>query len=161
LRQQRGLPINISTMFDRTATIASVMTRNVFFVHPEDTMQRVDELFVANNIHHVPVLDEQSRVVGIISKSDYLKILHGFTLFKTEQSVEYNKAILRSLLVGEVMTKQVATLQPDDTVEIAAGYFRENLFHAIPVVDRQKKLVGIVTTFDMLNFAFMEPAFLA
>ncbi|MBK9016645.1 MAG: CBS domain-containing protein [Saprospiraceae bacterium] len=147
-------------MFDRTTTIANIMTRDVFFAHPDDTMQRVDELFTANNIHHIPVIDNDSRVVGIVSKSDYLKILHGFTLFKTEKSVEYNKAILRSLLVSEVMTKQVATLQPEDTVDIAAGYFRENLFHAIPVVDRQKKLVGILTTFDMLNFAFMEPALL-
>lgn len=147
-------------MIDRTASIASIMTRNVYFVHPNDAMQRVDEIFSTNNIHHLPVLDDESRVVGIISHADYLKILHGFTLFKTEKSVEYNKAILRSLLVGEVMTKQVASLQPEDTVEVAAGYFRENLFHAIPVVDRQKKLVGIVTTFDMLNFAFMEPALL-
>lgn len=148
-------------MIDRTATIATIMTRNVFFVHPNDTMQRVDELFNANNIHHIPVIDDESKVVGIISKADYLKILHGFTLFKTEKSKEYNKAILRSLLVSEVMTKQVASLYPDDTVEIAAGYFRENLFHAIPVVDRQKKLVGIITTFDMLNYAFMEPALLS
>ena len=147
-------------MFDRTTTIANIMTRDVFFAHPDDTMQRVDELFKGNNIHHIPVIDNDSRVVGIISKSDYLKVLHGFTLFKTEKSVEYNKAILRSLLVSEVMTKQVATLQPEDTVDIAVGYFRENLFHAIPVVDRQKKLVGILTTFDMLNFAFMEPALL-
>ncbi len=147
-------------MFDRTTTIANIMTRDVFFAHPNDTMQRVDELFTANNIHHIPVIDNESRVVGIVSKSDYLKVLHGFTLFKTEKSVEYNKAILRSLLVSEVMTKQVATLQPEDTVDIAVGYFRENLFHAIPVVDRQKKLVGILTTFDMLNFAFMEPALL-
>jgi CBS domain-containing protein len=147
-------------MIDRTATIASIMTRNVYFVHPSDAMQRVDEIFTTNNIHHIPVLDDESRVVGIISKADYLKVLHGFTLFKTEKSQEYNKAILRSLLAGEVMTKQVASLNPDDTVEIAAGYFRENLFHAIPVVDHQKKLVGIVTTFDMLNYAFMEPALL-
>ncbi len=147
-------------MFDRTTTIANIMTRDVFFAHPNDTMQRVDELFTANNIHHIPVIDEESRVVGIVSQSDYLKVLHGFTLFKTEKSEEYNKAILRSLLVGEVMSKQVASLQPEDTVDIAAGYFRENLFHAIPVVDRQRKLVGIVTTFDMLNFAFMEPALL-
>ncbi len=148
-------------MFDRTTSIASIMTRNVFFVHPSDTMQRVDELFKLHNIHHIPVIDENSRVVGILSKVDYLKILHGFTLFKTEKSQEYNKAILRSLLVEEVMTKQVATLQPEDTVDVAAGYFRENLFHAIPVVDRQKKLVGILTTFDMMNFAFREPALLA
>jgi CBS-domain-containing membrane protein len=148
-------------MFDRTTSIANIMTRDVFFVHPNDTMQRVDELFKTHNIHHIPVIDDDSHVVGIISKVDYLKILHGFTLFKTDKSMEYNKAILRSLLVGEVMTKQVATLQPEDTVDVASGYFRENLFHAIPVVDRQKKLVGIVTTFDMLNFAFMEPALLS
>lgn len=147
-------------MLDRTTTIASIMTRDVFFVHPDDTMQRVDEIFKMHNIHHVPVIDNDSRVVGIISKSDYLKILHGFTLFKTTKSEEYNKAILRSLLASEVMTKQIATLQPYDTVDIAAGYFRENLFHAVPVVDREKKLVGIVTTFDMLNYAFMEPALL-
>lgn len=148
-------------MIDRTTAIANIMTRNVYFVHPSDNMQRVDEMFAMHSIHHIPVIDDDSHVVGIISKSDYLKILHGFTLFKTEKSQEYNKAILRSLLVGEVMTKQVATLQPADSVDIAAGYFRENLFHAIPVVDRQKKLVGIVTTFDMMNFAFMEPALLS
>lgn len=147
-------------MFDRTTSIANLMTRDVFFVHPNDTMQRVGELFTAYNIHHIPVIDDESHVVGIVGKGDYLKILHGFTLFKTDESMQYNKAILRSLLVSEVMSKQVATLQPEVTVDVAAGYFRENLFHAIPVVDRQKKLVGIVTTFDMLNFAFMEPALL-
>lgn len=148
-------------MFDRNTTIANIMTRDVFFVYPDDTMQRVDEIFKMHNIHHVPVIDREGHVVGIISKADYLKILHGFTLFKTAKSEEYNKAILRSLLASEVMSKQVASLQPDDTVDIAAGYFRENLFHAIPVVDTEKRLVGIVTTFDMLNFAFMEPVLLS
>ncbi len=148
-------------MFDRTTTIANIMTRNVFFVHPDDTMQRVDEIFRSHNIHHVPVIDQEGHVEGIISKADYLKILHGFTMFKTAKSEEYNKAILRSLLASEVMTKQVASLNPDDTVDVAAGYFRENLFHAIPVVDREKRLVGIITTFDLLNFAFMEPVLLS
>ena len=148
-------------MFDRATTIANIMTREVFFVHPDDTMQRVDEIFRMHNIHHVPVIDGEGHVMGIISKSDYLKVLHGFTMFKTTKSEEYNKAILRSLLASEVMTKQVASLQPEDTVDVAAGYFRENLFHAIPVVDSNKRLVGIVTTFDMLNFAFMEPVLLS
>ena len=107
-----------------------------------------------NNIHHLPVVVE-GKVIGILSKSDYLRLLHGFTLFKTEKSTEYNDAIMRSLLVGEVMTKQVATLAPDDTLEMAAGFFRENLFHALPVVSKGK-LVGILTTFDLITFAFSE-----
>ncbi len=147
-------------MFDKTVTIGQIMTTKVLFVKPNDTMDRVSDIFRMNNIHHIPVISDDDKVVGILSHTDYHKILHGFTLFKTEKSDEYNKAILRSLLVKEVMTKQVAKVNPGDSVMVAAGYFRENLFHAIPVVDKQGKLVGIVTTFDMLNFAFSEPAFL-
>jgi CBS domain-containing protein len=147
-------------MIDKTVTVGQIMTTNVLFVKPNDTMDKVSEIFRMNNIHHVPVIGEDGKVVGIVSHTDYHKILHGFTLFKTEKSEEYNKAILRSLLVKEVMSRQVAKLNPNDSVMVAAGYFRENLFHAIPVVDKQSKLVGIVTTYDMLNYAYHEPAFI-
>ena len=90
----------------------------------------------------------------MVSYTDYLKLLHGFTLFKTRKSDEYNDAILRSLLVKEVMTKQLATLKPEDTLEMAAGFFRENLFHALPVVDDDNMLVGIITTYDLINYAY-------
>lgn len=147
-------------MIDPTMKVSEIMTREVLFVRPDDTMSKVDELFRTHNIHHLPVLNRDGVVVGMVSKTDYFKILHGFTLFRTEKSEEFNKAILRSLLVKEVMTKQVARLHPDDTVMVAAGFFRENLFHAIPVVDDEGKLVGIVSTYDMLNYAYREPVFL-
>ncbi len=138
---------------DKTTRIADIMTESVIVVRPTDTMETVQDIFRKHNIHHIPVVEE-GRVVGILSHSDYLKLLHGFTLFKTRKSDEYNDAILRSLLVKEVMTKQVATIQPDDTVELAAGFFRENLFHALPVVDEEGLLVGIVTTYDLLHHAY-------
>lgn len=142
-------------MRDRSTTVGQIMSTPVITVGPDDTMKKVQDIFRMNNIHHIPVVVD-GKVAGIVSKSDYLRLLHGFTLFKTEKSVEYNDAIMRSLLVGEVMTKQVATLGPEDTVEMAAGFFRENLFHALPVVSKGK-LVGIVTTFDLITFAFSEP----
>lgn len=141
-------------MRDRTTTVGQIMSTPVITVGPDDTMKRVQDIFRMNNIHHLPVAVE-GKVIGILSKSDYLRLLHGFTLFKTEKSTEYNDAIMRSLLVGEVMTKQVATLAPEDTLEMAAGFFRENLFHALPVVSKGK-LVGILTTFDLITFAFSE-----
>jgi len=54
------------------------------------------------------------------------------------------------------MTKQLAKLKPNDTISIALGYFRENRFHAIPIVDENKKLVGIVSTLDMINYAYKD-----
>ena len=145
-------------MIDKSITVGQLMTTNILFVRPDDSMEKVKEIFQKNNIHHIPVLEEGGKVVGIISHVDYNKILHGFTLFKTEKSEEYNQAILRSLLAKEVMTKQLAKLNPEDSIMVAAGYFMENLFHAIPVVDHHGKLVGILTTFDVISYAFSEIA---
>jgi acetoin utilization protein AcuB len=143
---------------DKTVTVGQIMTTNVITVSPEDTMEKVQKIFRTNNIHHIPVVDGK-KIIGIISKSDYLKLLHGFTLFKTHKSEEYNDAIMRSLLVKEVMIKQVAVLNPGDSLDMAAGFFRENLFHALPIVDEQTgELVGIVTTYDLLSFAYSEPS---
>jgi CBS domain-containing protein len=141
------------TIIEKTTRISAIMTPNVIVVQPEDTMDVVQDIFRKHNIHHLPVV-EDGQVVGILSHSDYLKLLHGFTLFKTRKSDEYNDAILRSLLVREVMTKQVATLSPDDTLELAAGFFRENLFRALPVVDDENMLVGIITTYDLITHAY-------
>jgi acetoin utilization protein AcuB len=58
------------------------------------------------------------------------------------------------------MTKQVAKLKTEDSLEMAVGFFRENLFHALPVVNDEGELVGIVTTYDLLNYAYSETLFL-
>lgn len=142
-------------MKDTTTTVGQIMSTPVITVTPSDTMDKIQGIFRSNNIHHIPVVDND-KVVGIISNTDYLRLLHGFTLFKTEKSESYNDAILRSLLAGEVMTRQVATLSPEDSLIMAVGFFRENLFHALPVVNKGK-LVGIVTTFDLLTHAYSTP----
>lgn len=140
---------------DRQEKISAIMTQDVIFVQPKDSMEQVCSIFKAHNIHHIPVTEDQ-KVVGIISKGDVQKLEHHFTLFNNERSKEINAALMRSLLVEEVMTKQVAKISPDDTLELAAGLFKENLFHALPVVDIEDRLVGIVTTYDMLTYAFKD-----
>lgn len=124
-------------------------------VGPNDTMSAVEELFKKFTFHHIPVL-ENSKIVGIISRSDYDKLCHSFTLFNHKSSLKHNKNLMNSLLVNEVMTKQVITLSPEDTVQKAASYFRENMFHAIPVVNAEETFLGIITTYDLLNYAYLE-----
>ena len=141
---------------DVNQAIKHVMTAPVITVRPDETMDKVQRIFAEQVIHHVPVAEAGGRVVGMISKSDYLRLLHGFTLFKARKSEDYNRAILRSLLAHEVMTPQVATLHPDDSLSMAAGYFRENRFHAIPVVDDNGNLLGIVTTYDLITHAYRD-----
>jgi CBS domain-containing protein len=136
------------------------MTTELVTVRSNDTMEVVHRIFHTSGIHHLPVVGEDGVVVGIISKSDYYSISNAFPLFRPDLRDAANERLFKSLLVEDVMTRQVATLSPDDSLTVAAGYFKENIFHAIPIVDREGKLVGILTTFDLLSYFFNQPAFL-
>lgn len=146
-------------MFNRKAPISDAMTMKVETVHPNTTMDKVAEIFGTNNFHHLPVLDDDGAVIGIISSTEQHMLEDHFTLFKRKESEQANVKIMRSLLAKEVMTKRVATVRPDDTMDYAVDIFRENLFHALPVVDKEKRLVGILTPYDVMTWAFRnEPA---
>lgn len=136
-------------------TVGNIMTTLPVTVGPNDTLLKVKEIFASMNIHHIPVV-KNKKVVGIISKNDFLAISNAFPLFNEAKRESYNDKLYATLLVEEVMTKQVAKVNPEDSIEIVGGIFRENLFHALPVVDEKGELVGIITTFDLLNYFFND-----
>ncbi|MDX1940462.1 MAG: CBS domain-containing protein [Saprospiraceae bacterium] len=140
---------------DKTTRVNTIMTTNVITVAPNDPMDKVQAIFEGTDIHHLPVI-ENSKIVGILSYSDYLRLQNSFTLFNVELGEHRQIILMQFLLVKDVMTHQVAKLGPHDTVEIAAGYFRENRFHALPVVDSEGILIGMLTTYDLLAFVFSD-----
>lgn len=135
------------------APLSEIMSTYLLKVYEYDTVEEVSNIFAENDIHHIPVVNKDEELVGIISKMDFVKISFGMTMFSQPNKESYNKALYKTVLVKEVMTDMVVSLSPTDTVEYAFSIFRENLFHAIPIT-QHKKLVGIVTTFDLLVFAF-------
>lgn len=136
--------------------IKNLMTTDVVTIRPNDLMIVAKETFEANSFHHIPVVDEDEQLVGIISRHDYNKMLTTFSVFKNSKADIANRKFMMSMLVKDVMTKQVAKLHPDDPITVALGIFKENLFHALPIIDDENKVVGILTTFDMLNYAYDE-----
>jgi len=111
--------------------------------------------------HHIPIVDKGGSILGIISRVDFYKMEDSFTIFNTVKSRHTNASLFKSILAQEIMTKKLATLHPEDTANAAMGMFKENLFHAIPIVDKNKTLVGLLTTYDLLTYAYNEPAFIA
>lgn len=134
--------------------ITELMSTDLQTVDGDTTLDVVEQIFRKHKFHHLPVINEDKKVMGIISKSDLLMLYDSMTIFQKARTEERNKRFFQSLLAEEIMTKHVATLHEDDPITKAADYFRENLFHAIPVVNDREQLVGIVTTFDMINFAY-------
>ena len=145
--------------FNRSIPISQLMTTELKTLSPDDNLLMVEDLFKQNDFHHIPIVDKSQKILGIISRVDFYKMEDSFTIFNTVKSRHYNTSIFKSILVGEIMIKQLATLGPGDTAITAMGMFNENLFHAIPVVDKDKKLLGLVTTYDLLTYAYRETVF--
>ncbi|HMQ62756.1 MAG TPA: CBS domain-containing protein [Flavilitoribacter sp.] len=142
-------------MFNKFIKVAEIMTTGVVTVSPDDLMEKVAVIFKSNPIHHIPVV-RNGKVEGIISKGDFNKLEHHFTLFKNKSSKDSNFYVMHSILASEVMTRPVVTVSQDDTLDFAAGILRENLFHCLPVVDKNKQLTGIITPYDLMNYAYRD-----
>ncbi len=125
------------------------MTTDLKTAGPEDATAVLDEIFRHNRFHHVPIVNEEKRVVGIISKSDFLYLLRGYTVHETDRFREAAK--LRSFKINEIMVEKVVTIPEDTPIREAVAILAENRFRALPVVNKKSELVGIVTTHDIID----------
>lgn len=117
--------------------ISTIMTSNLITIGQDDTLETVSEIFRQRRIHHLPVVDN-GQLIGLVTT---------FDLFKLGKAREQYSEVL----VKDIMTKRLATLEPDAKVGTACEIFLENLFHALPVA-QDGKLLGIVTSFDVLKY---------
>jgi len=133
---------------DLQQPISNIMATDIKQVDPDDETTVLKNLFEQYRIHHVPVTTD-GKVVGIISKSDFLFLLRGFTENDMDRFRESAK--LRAYRVSEIMHKEVTTIRTTDSVQKAVTLLAENRFRALPVVDEDELLRGIVTTHDIID----------
>lgn len=139
---------------DLSAPVSTIMSTDLKCVAPTDPVARIDELFKEYRIHHVPVISKENNVLGVISKSDFLFLLRGFTDNDTDRFRK--QAMLRAFKVAEIMTKEVTTIHVDDTIKKAVEILAENRFRSLPVVDDEGVIRGIVTTHDIVDLVNRE-----
>ncbi len=116
--------------------ITEFMTKDVVFVLPDRTVAQVKEILRIKRISGTPVVNEDMKVIGIISIEDIIKCLEKGTLFDR---------------VYDHMTKNVVCLTIDMTLQDTMKYFEKYRFGRFPVVDNNGRLVGIVTKNDILT----------
>ncbi len=137
--------------------VSSIMSEQLLMVAPEDNLEAVKDIFDKRQIHHIPVVHCQ-EIVGMISKSDFLPFLRGQVGNHPDQKFE--SRVMENWRAKDIMTKGLAKVEADDSLRTVLEVFKLNLFHALPVVDGDK-LVGIVTTHDIISAMAAEPVTLA
>ena len=133
--------------------VSEIMTKKLITVIPTDSLQKVREVFEQHNIHHLLVV-RHLDLVGIISKTDFFKAIHGARLENPEVADTVNDFIYSRFKAEDLMTKHVVKIGPNDKIGTAVEIFLENYFHAIPILNDDSELVGIVTSYDILKLFF-------
>jgi CBS domain-containing protein len=144
-------------------TVAEVMTSSPLKVKPETSLKEAIQILVENKISGLPVIDNQEKLVGILSESDlmwqetgiepppYIMILD--SVIYLENPSRYEKEIHKALgqTVREVMSDKPITIKPDQSLKEAAHLMHEKKIRRLPVVDNSAKLVGIITQGDIIR----------
>lgn len=122
----------------RDINVSRIMTENPATVSPGSSADMVRQELERGGLHHLPVVDE-GRVVGIVSSADLMKLylLDG-------------AAALRAATVAQIMAADPVVIDSGSTMRKAAEVLAGGGFHALPVVDADHTLVGIVTSSDLI-----------
>ena len=123
------------------------MSPQVTSVMPNVPAEDLISFFQDQSYHHLPVVNADGKVLGIISVQDMRRIVH-LTINRP--------ATMPPLQARQIMTKYPMFIAPDEPVSLAIDIFLENKFHALPVVE-DDRLVGIITTHDILAFSVKLP----
>jgi acetoin utilization protein AcuB len=129
--------------------VTKAMTRKVFTVTPDDTLLNARELMKTQRIHHVPVVHEGGKLVGIISDRDIRSAMPSSLYYEYGSEREQEK--LERFKVKDVMTANVVRLSLRDTIQDALLLLLKYDIGAMPVVDDEGILVGIVAIRDLLQ----------
>jgi acetoin utilization protein AcuB len=123
------------------------MTLNVITVTAETPMLTAGKLMKEHNIRRLPVIADDRRVIGIVSDSD-VKTASPSKATTLDMNELYH---LLELKTKDVMTPDPITVDALDTVEKAALLMQEKDIRTLPVVDADKKLIGIITDYDVFK----------
>jgi len=127
------------------------MTRNPIFIRPDMTVTDAQALMKREKIHHLPVLDKDEKVVGIVTEKD---LLYASPSVATTLSVYEMTSLLAKLKVDRVMSKDVVTVTEDIPLEEAARIMADRRIGGLPIL-RGRALVGMITESDLFRI-FIE-----
>lgn len=147
-------------------TARDVMTRSVVAVSPDTPLLDVYRLFVDEQIHGAPVVDEEELLIGVITSSDllraadeerdtavssseYLRDLVEFSGPDWGRGLTDFQDRLAARTVAEVMTPNAVAVRPDTPVQEVARALRQHQVHRVWVED-EGRVCGVVSTFDLL-----------
>ena len=138
------------------------MTQPVKTVHPDCTLSDAAHLLVSAKISGLPVVDDDSKLVGIITEADFLHALGvpshqpGHSLWQTLENMFHRQVQAREPegVVADLMTKNVVTITPQHSLHQVLDVMKQNQVKRVIVCDENQHAVGMITRSDLVRIFF-------
>ena len=151
-------------------TVEDAMEKNVIRFKDVDTISYVSSILREKKISGAPIANDDNKIIGIVSEGDIMRLIevHSPNLnlilpapfdiieLPVRMRLELDElaegvAKAASVLVGEIMTKEVIKIRGDLSISDAAELMDRHNVNRLPVVDENDKLTGIITRGDIIG----------
>ena len=131
--------------------LKDVMTEKVISIREDAPFHEVADKIMKNSIRHLPVVDQDNKLIGLMTERDLYKIQSPRRL--EDGTWYYDQEILDNFILKDVMIPKPYVLKPENTVAEAILKMVQKKYGCIPIVDYKDMLCGIVTYVDLLKLA--------
>jgi CBS domain-containing protein len=128
------------------------MTTEIFAVSPEAPVSALQDLMDEKGIRHVPVVEADGTLVGLVSQRDVLRYQ---SAFEEDLPRSTRDDLLTMTCAADIMTRQVETIEADEELAVAARILLDNKYGCLPVFE-EGILAGIITEADFVRLAAVD-----
>ena len=129
--------------------VRDIMTREVATIGRNETLRTADDVMRLGRIRHLPVVDDDGSLAGIVSQRD---LFHSGLLKALGYGTHARGQALDSLVIKEAMTTEVITTTSDTELRDAAKIMLDRKIGCLVVLEA-RKIVGILTEADFVKMA--------
>ena len=127
--------------------VSRSMTRNVITVDQEAGILDAQELMAQNHIRHLPIITDDQKLIGIVTDRDIRSALP----YRFIDAPQHEREKIEALKVKDIMTADPISISPTYTIQDALLLIQNSKVGALPVVDDDRRLKGIISVRDLLR----------
>ncbi len=137
-----------------------IMNKDVFTVFKDTSIKEVLNILLTNKISGLPVIDDERNIIGIITEDDLINenrmpvspfIVYSDDSQKNREMINEIREGLKVLNVADLMIEDVICVSEDTHVKDIARILVEKGIKRVPVLNKENKLIGIITRLDILK----------
>lgn len=144
--------------------VSHIMTKDIIAISPKTSLVEIVDLMRKHDISSLPVVDDKNYLLGIVRDQDLISHDHNMHLpsyiqflellsveGKGGKDVEQNLKAVAAMPAQKIMEREVPVVRPSTDIRVVASIFAERNISSVPVVNQERKLVGIVCRVDLLD----------